>query len=455
MNKALQAKIIKRTMTKFLKISGGFLCFFLFSSSTSGAFAAAVTESSLDLDSCIKLALEQNRTVMSGREKVKKARAQIDETKASAYPELKASANYTYLGDTESYGSGVGPTFSIQEDNYRLNMSLEQKLYAPEVFEAIKASKTYSNQAATEFEIVRANVAADVKKAYYRYLYTKEMITVTEESIDRLERHLDDVKSRFGVGLATDFDVLRAEVQLANTIPSLTADRNAFSRAGNMLKSLLGMKTEEELLIYGALEYAPFEISLKEALGTALTKRPEITYLDYYIKNLEHSVQVSRKESLPSLSLNGNYAYANDKIDISGESEWGTSWSMGLALEFTIFDGWGNSSRIAGKKSDVRSARIEKDDQLSSIDLEVRTAYNYLNEVRDLIRSQEKNIEKAGRAFEIAEAGNLNGVVTELELQDAQFALTRAKSNYKQAVYDWLVARTELDRAMGIVMEGI
>lgn len=452
MNKAFQTK--KIPMTKYLKISGIFFYLsILYLPAT--ASASEATALSLDLDSCIKLALEQNRTVMSGREKVKKARAQIDETKASAYPELKASANYTYLGDTESYGSGAGSTFSIQEDNYRLNMSLEQKLYAPEVFEAIKASKTYSNQAATEFEIVRANVSAEVKKAYYRYLYTKEMIAVTEESIGRLERHLDDVKSRFGVGLATDFDVLRAEVQLANTIPSLTADRNAFSRAGNMLKSLLGMKTEEELLIYGALEYAPFEISLKEALGTALTKRPEITYLDYYIKNLKHSVQVSRKESLPSLSLNGNYAYANDKIDMSGESEWGTSWSMGLALEFTIFDGWGNSSRIAAKKSDVRSARIEKDDQLSSIDLEVRTAYNYLGEVRDLIRSQEKNIEKAGRAFEIAEAGNLNGVVTELELQDAQFALTRAKSNYKQAVYDWLVARTELDRAMGIVMEGI
>ena len=440
-------------MVPFVKSSKlATLCFTLiFTSlliSTVGAEEAIV----LDLDGCIARALESNRQIGTGHEKVTRAFEQIKETRAVAWPEVKANADYTYIGDVKSYAFGPD-TFAMEQDNYRIGLSLDQKLYAPEVFEAIKASKSYAGQAEMEFQIVEADVVRDVKKAYYYYLYSKAMITVTEESVAQLERHVGDIQSRYEVGLATDFDVLRAEVQLANSIPMLTKSKNAFVLAKKNLKSQLAMEKEENLHIEGRLEYIPMEISNDEALALAFNKRPEIAFLDYAIKNLEYNVEAIRKSAYPSLSLNGSYSYANDDIDMMGEAEWATSWNVGLSLKVTLFDGWGNKARIAQKSSDVRTAKIEKNELMSAIDLEVRTALSHMAEVRALIKSQEKNIENAARAFEIAEAGNLNGVVTELELLDAQLAMTQARSNYKEAVYNWLVARTDLERAIGTVLD--
>lgn len=429
----------------------GFYFFLLFTSLFT--FPAGAEEIIiLDLDACIERALENNRKVGTGHEKVKRAYEQIKETRAQAWPEVKANADYTYIGNVKDFSFGPY-NYAMEQDNYRLGLTLDQKLYAPEVFEAIKASKSFAGQAEMEFQIVETDVVTDVRKAYYYYLYTKAMIAVTEESVHQLERHVSDIKSRYEVGLATDFDVLRAEVQLANSIPALTRSRNAFILAEKSLKSQLAMEKEDGIQIEGTLEYSPMEISLEEALEAAFLRRPEIAFLDYSIKNLEHSVNVSRKEAYPSLSLNGSYAYANDDIDMTGEAEWATSWSVGLSLKVTLFDGWGNKARIAQKSSDVRTAKIEKSELMSAIDLEVRTALSHMEEGNALIESQEKNIENALRAFEIAETGNLNGVVTELELLDAQLAMTQARSNYMEAVYNWLITRTELERAMGVVLD--
>ncbi|MDH3973913.1 MAG: TolC family protein [Deltaproteobacteria bacterium] len=439
-------------MAPFVKSSKALtLCFILAISSLVPSPAKGEGPIVFDLGDCIARALEHNRKVEAGHETVKKAFARIKETKALAWPEVKANADYTYVGDVKNYAFGPN-AFAMEQDNYRLGLTLDQKLYAPEVFEAVKASKSYAGQAEMEFEIIRADVVTEVKKAYYYYLYTKTMIVVTEESVAQLERHASDVKTRYEVGLATDFDVLRAEVQLANSIPALTRNKNAFVLAEKNLKSQLAMEKEETVLIEGALQYASMEITIDEALELAFSKRPEIAFLDYSIKNLEQSVEVSRKEAYPSLSMNGSYSYANDDMDIRGEAQWGTSWTVGLSLKATLFDGWGNKARIAQKSSDVKRGKIEKNELMSTIDIEVRTALSRMAEVRELIQSQEKNIENAARAFEIAETGNLNGVVSELEVLDAQLALTQARSNYKEAVYDWLIARTELERAMGTVL---
>lgn len=427
------------------------LCFFLIFSSLIPLPAGGEEPIVLDLEDCVARALENNRTVQAGKETVNNALAQINETRALAWPEVTANADYTYIGNVKSYAFGP-TTFALEQDNYRLGLNLDQKLYAPEVFEAIKASKSYARQSEMEFVIVKVDAVAEVKKAYYYYLYTKAMIAVSEESVAQLKRHVSDVRSRYDVGLATDFDVLRAEVQLANSIPGLTRNKNAFVLAEKTLKSQLAIEREENIQIEGRLEYVPMEINIDEALKIAFARRPEIAFLDYSIKNLEHNVEVSRKESYPSLSLNGSYAYANDDIDLSGEAKWATSWSVGLNLKVTLFDGWGNRARIVQKSTDVKKAKIQKNELMSSIDIEVRTALSHMAEMRALIRSQEKNIENATRAFEIAETGNLNGVVTELELLDAQLAMTEARSNYKEAVYNWLVALTDLERAMGTVL---
>lgn len=407
----------------------------------------------VDLESGLRFALENNKKVKQAGENVDKAYAQIEEQRASAWPELDASADYTRLGNINEYTID-GRSFSfVPENNYSLDLTLKQKIYAPEVFEAIRASKTFAKSAEMEFQVIKADVTTEVIKAYYGYLFARDMIGVNEESVEQLTRHVDDIKARLDVGLATDFDLLRAQVQLANSIPDLTRSKNNLVIAGESLKKVLGLNPEAEIAVTGALEYHPFEISADKAVALAMENRPELRYIDYYIKTLDHNVEVARKEFQPKINLHGGLSYANDEISLRGEEEWAYRWNVGLTLEYKIFDGWKRSSKIRQYRIDASNARIEKEDLIRMISLEVKTAVSRLSEARALIQSQEKNIENALRAFEIARAGNKVGVVTELELLDAQLSVTEARSNYKRAVYDWLTANADVERAIGHASE--
>ncbi|MDT8318165.1 MAG: TolC family protein, partial [bacterium] len=242
-------------------------------------------------------------------------------------------------------------------------------------------------------------------------------------------------------------------VQLANATPSLTKAKNDMLLAKSALKMALGISPDRDLSIRGGLEYTPYDITLEEAHITAAEKRSELHRLAYEIKTFKSYVDVAKKEMLPQLSLHGSYSYANDGLSTDGEAEWDYSWNLGLSLDYKLFDGWEKSSRVEQNRKDLSAATIKREETASMVKLEVETAFAWLGEARELIRSQEKNIENAERAFAIAETGQLNGVISQLELMDAQLALTEARSNYKQAVYDWLIARVQLEKAMGIVMD--
>lgn len=442
-------------MIKLHKISGILFYIFLLPVSVTGAFAAGLAEPSLDLASCIKLALEKNYEVRSASEMVDKTYAEIDESTASAWPQLDFKADYTRLGNIAEYDLGGETVAFAPENNYKVGLNLRQKIYSPQFFEILKGSKSLAKSAELKFVIVKEAVISSVKEAYYLYLFTSAMIDVKQEAVEQLKRHADDVSSRLEVGLATDYDLLRAEVQLANATPSLTKAKNAMLLANAALKLTLGIAADSDLSISGALEYHPYEITLDDAQRIAAEKRSELHQLAYEIKTLQSSVNVTKKEMFPQLSMHGSYNYANDGVSMGGEAEWDYNWNLGVSLDYKLFDGWEKSSQVKQNRRDLSAAKIKREERVNRVNLEVETAFARLREARELIQSQEKNIENAKRAFSIAEAGHLNGVISQLELMDAQLALTEARSNYKQAVYDWLIAKIRMEGAMGIVMQGI
>ena len=403
----------------------------------------------LDLQGCIRLALERNQRVLAAKKNVEKADAQIEENGASAWPQVSASAEYKRLGNLPEYEIS-GRRFTFQpENNYRVGLNVKQKLYAPKVFEAIRASKTFARSAEMEFEAVREEVSLEVKKAFYDHLLAKAMIEVNEEAVEQLKRNVEDVARRLEVGLATDLDLLRAEVQLANAGPELARSRNAVGTSMASLKLAMGIDLSAEVEIVGQLSYSPPHISLDEALSAAVETRPEIRHIDYVIETLKGYAEIARKEFSPTVSMQGNLSYANDSLASGGKAEWDYRWSVGVTMDYKIFDGSERGSRVTQALIEVSKAELERDELINRISLEVTTAYSALREAEELIRSQEKNVERAERAYDIAAVSYRSGVITQLDLLGSQLALTTARSNYKRAVHDFLIAKSNLERAIG------
>jgi len=407
----------------------------------------------LDLEGCIGLALERNKDILAAKQEVVKTYARIDENEASAYPEINASADYTRIGNISEFELN-GEMFSFTpEDNYKLDLNLSQKIYAPQVFEAIKASKSFAKTSEFQLETVKAETVNQVSKLYYRLLLSKELIRINEASVLQLKRHVQDVKKRFETGLSTDFDLLRAEVQLANAMPDLARAKNENEIAEASLKIVLGIEPASNAKIDGKLLYLPFNITFEDAISSAMARRPEIDNINYTIETLEIYSKIAKKEALPTLTMHGDIGYANNDLAFGGQAKWDYQWNVGVSLDYKLYDGGKRSSKVVGALSDLTKARIDRERLFSTIHLEVKTAFGALEEANELIASQSKSIEKAQRAFEIAEVRNKNGLMTQLELLDAQLALTSARINYSRAVYEYLLALTNLKRAMGTILE--
>jgi len=343
----------------------------------------------------------------------------------------------------------------VPDNNYKLDLELSQKLYSPKVFEAIKASKSYARSVKADLAIAEEAVVTGVKESYYNLLLSQELLTIHEASVTQLGRHLENVRKRLEAGLATDLDLLRSEVQLANAMPELVRAKNGIETARSSLRLAIGLEPGITLDTAGVLSYIPFDSSLEDLLGMAMENRPELKQIDASIETLERYAEVEKKEYLPTLKMHGNLSYANNDIQLGEDAQWDYNWNVGVTLDYKLFDGKKRSSRVAKALIDASNTRLEKRQLLNLISHEITTAYNSLEEAKTLIVSQEKNIETAGRAYEIAGISHAGGALTQLELMDIQLALTEARVNRSRAAYDFLIAKAHLEKAAGFALRGL
>jgi outer membrane protein TolC len=266
------------------------------------------------------------------------------------------------------------------------------------------------------------------------------------------------MQKRFDAGTVPRFDVLRAQVELANERPRLIQAKNDFRIGKDNLLNLLAVhlpKTigqDVPLQLSDTLEARPYVMDMPTALARALEKRPELAALRK-ARTLRHEDLVKAKSGYkPTAQLVGGYqwqslSYENNLgADLSG-------WVAGAQLSWNIFDGQLTRGRVMEAKARYERAQLDVDESGRQIELEVRTAHFNFVEAREVLESQKMVQEQAQEALRLAEARHAAGAGTLLDVLSAQTALTQARTTQVQALHDYAVARTRLQRALGEDME--
>ena len=256
---------------------------------------------------------------------------------------------------------------------------------------------------------------------------------VSEEAVAVSEKLYNNIKIQYEVGLSSQFDLLRSEVQLANLKPQLIKARNNLSIMELNLKTILGLDLAKEIDIMGELIFKSFEPDLESCLGKALQNRPEIKQMEFQKLIAREGLKIARASRLPTVSISGQFNYWADAFNFKKDN-WQDYYTINLMLNIPIFNGIVTSARLGLKEM---------------LKFEVRQSVLLLQEARESLISQEKNVEQAQESLRIAELNFAEGLVTMLDINQTQAALTQAKSNYSQALYDYVLALAELDRAMG------
>jgi len=411
----------------------------------------------LTLEDSVRLALSQNPYHLASEERVGAAYSRLREAASGFFPSLNAQGLHTldekvFELEFPSFVPGE-PTQRVKVDftrDYQFSMSLSLPIFTGgRLTSGFKQAKY--NLESTK-EAVRQSkhlTVFNTKRAFYGYLLAKEFVSVAEEAERVAKGNLDNVKNMYKVGMASKMDLLRSEVRLTNMQPQIIEARNNLRIAELNLKTLLGLDFSQPVEVTGDLTYEPYEPSLEECVANALGNRPEVKQLDFQRKIAGETLKLSRAGYLPNVAISGTYNFWADKLNFQ-KNTWSSFYTVNLVMTVPIFNGFRESAQVAQSKAMIREVELNQKALRDAMEFEVRQAVLLLKEAKESLLSQEKNIEQAKESLRITQLNFNEGMATTLDVISAEAAYNQAQTNYSQALYNYVVAVAELDRAMGV-----
>ena len=404
----------------------------------------------IDLNAAISLAMEKNTNFAVTRNEEEKAKSFKTEAIGVALPDLTLSATYTHFGNVPKATFGDQELQLQPDDDMTFNLNVHQWIYSGSVGAGLRGAKHLVAAAVARTAAVKNDTIAIVTNGHLAALFARELVLVQKESVRQLRFHVKDSKEREAVGLNTSYDTLRFETRLAQAIPALIEAKNGFEKAKSALMDILGVDPLRRVKVVGHLAYNLYPVTHEEAIKKALQTRSELTAADENLKVAGEYVLAARGETMPKVNAFGNYNYTSSPGDLSGEEKWRDEWNAGVRVEMNLFDGKERSSRLKRKILERENARLQKERVERMITLETKTAYNEYERAGEFVVSQKKNVAYAKETYRIAKERLAAGMTTQLELLDNQLTLTRAKGDYSRSLYEFMTAKSNLLRAMGV-----
>lgn len=435
------SKIFSVPMRAIFFVIPAFLFLSIMPHPASSAAPAAVK---LTLSEAITTALDRNKDIQKAREYRNLVLGRYVEERAAALPQLMITGAIARNYDETTRSLNGLPRYESRV----ADASLSQALFTwGQVGAAIRAAKYGIATADDQLRLFKQAAVRDVSASFYDILLAKELNTIAVLNLRQKENHLDEAQKKYAAGVATDYDVLAADVAVQNARPDVIKTENLILIAKENLKFLLGLGPQD-IEVEGSLR-TPVEppMAFDDALQRAVGRRPELADVRNRIGLARELVKVAEAGNKPRLDFKASTGWHDIRFhDTDAE---GNAWSAGVYLTFPIFDGFRTQGRVAQAKSNVTSLHIDEAKLMDSISLQVRDAGNAVLESGEIMKALSGTVAQAEKLLYMAEKGFEYGVKTRLDVDDAQLNLNQARANLAKASRDHLVARVTMEWAVG------
>jgi outer membrane protein TolC len=403
----------------------------------------------ISLDQAIHIALNNNHTILEARQLVERQRGVLLEATSQLFPVVSLVAGYEE-SDPERLSTFAGSTFGSRR-NWTADVQAQQTIFAGGRNVALRQQQNFLLEASIkELEAVINSVLFEVQSQFYRVLLNREQIAVQEASTELLEQELRFEQERFRAGAVSQFNVLRAEVAVQNSKVPLIRARNEYRIALEDLRSILGMEDfeTEALEVSGQLRIIDLDLDLSLALKKAFEQRSELRALELNIKAGERFERAERAGYLPLVTAFAAYGADSSRFTDS-LSDYEKGWLIGVRTNWSIFDSFQTTSRVRQAKAQSSIARIALQRERLQIATEVRRSHLSLMEARELLLASKATVSQAEESLRLARSRFEAGAATQLDVLDTEVALTQARTNHVQALFDLNIAVARLERAVG------
>ena len=443
---------LKRLTGKKMLLTAMALCAF--------GFAKAQTEQTtqntltLTLDKALEIALDENPTIKVAAEEIALKKVASKEAWQSLLPEasLNGSLDHTIkaaemkLNDM-SFKMGQDGTNTA---NAGLNINLP--LFAPAVYRAMSMTKTDIELAVEKSRASELDLINQVTKAYYQLMLAQDSYEVLQGSYKLAEDNFNVVNAKYQQGAVSEFDKISAEVQMRSIKPNVISAANAVTLAKLQLKVLMGItadvdiKTEDNLTNYESMLFAN---QLKEE-DMSLENNTTMKQFELNMKLLEKNVKSLKTNFMPTLSMSFSYQYQslyNPNINFF-DYTWSNSSSLMFNLSIPLYRA-SNFTKVKSARIQMRQLDWNRIDTERKLNMQVVSYRNNMTASSEQVVSNKENVMQAEKAVQIAGKRYEVGKGTVLELNSSQVSLTQAQLTYNQSIYDYLVAKADLDQVLG------
>jgi outer membrane protein TolC len=447
----------------------------------------------MTLNDAVQIALKQNPDILNAIQQIRLTRGQLIQVAAQAVPQLVINSSYNQQqedlvtngsgrrggsaielinGSGRSVNSveipnpsggrptvlslGGGGSAAIQNQTWNIQFQATQLIFdGGATISGIKAGSAAYDSAFFSLRSIIDNIVSQVINQFYQVILNRALIVAQEQNVALLQQQVKDQQNRYEAGTVPRFNVLQAEVALANAMPPLIQAQNAYRISTYQLVRLLGMDypkghpSEVPFNVVGTLGYSPRKIDTDDSIRVAIARNPSLKAQRQTILQLASNVDVQIAGWFPSINANAGYEFTNN-LASQNLSNTVSGWFFGATSTWNVWDGGATYGRVTQAKAQLMQSKNNYDNGIRQVVLDVQQAISNLQQAQETIDSQTASVVQATEALRLSKERLDAGAGTQLDVLNAQVQLLTAQSNVLQARFDYIAAMSSYELALSL-----
>lgn len=356
--------------------------------------------------------------------------------------------NKVMMPDPETSGEGIQMgRFNVWSAG--LNVSLP--IVMPSLWKNIQMSEVDIRLAMEQARSSRISLVNQVKKAYFSLLLAQDSYSVLRKTYETDSINLENIRNRFNQGVVAEYDVITADVRLKGLIPNILQSENMMKIAELQLKMLMGVDGDVPLKVVGSLD--DYEASMFEAIipaDTSLINNSDIKQFDLQAEQAKNAYDMQKLQFMPTLVSSFNWTYMSQNNDFRFSNyRWDPYSMLGVTLQIPLFNGGQRYHSLKQSEVQLYQLREQRKDVERGLKLSIKNNYDLIHKNIEQVVATQSSVAQARKGHEITLKRYDTGMGTIVDVNAAALAVLNAELQYRNAVYDYLAAKADLEKVLG------
>ena len=418
----------------------------------------------LSLQQCIEIALDESPTIRIAQSEIDKVDYANKEKLSGLFPTINASANYSRTLKKQKLffnipGMPANPEgIEVGQDNTFVGVvQAAMPIISPTLWASIRMNETDASIAIESARSSKISLVNSVTKAFYGVLLAQDSYGVFERAHENAAENAKIIYSKYEQGAVSEFEWIRADVQLRNALTNLVSAESAINLTNAQLKMLMGIDMQATIRPVGTLSDYETDIfgDLIKLSDVSLDNNTDLNQFDLRVKQLQKTLELQKTTWLPTLAATINYQYMtmpNDDVAFK-DYYWFPTSTAGVTLSIPIFQGGSKHYKAKQLQVQLKAMDDQRETLKRSLELQAINLTDNMIKALEKMESGKKAMSQAEKALTISQKMYEVGVGTYLDVTNAELGYIQAGLSYNQSIFDFMSAKADLEKLLGKAVE--